>query len=97
MSRGMPEGARPAGPLSRTQACGESGPGRGYFFFAVSFLSPLTTALKSAPARNLGTDDRGTLMVAPVAGLRAVRAGRMAFSKTPNPVIATLSPLATVS
>ena len=59
-------------------------------------LSPFTTALKSAPARNLGTDDFGTLMVAPVAGLRAVRAGRTAFSKTPNPVIATLSPLATV-
>src|SRR5271167_3797543 len=34
-------------------------------------------------------------MVAPVAGLRAVRAGRSLFSKTPNPVMATLSPLAT--
>src|SRR5690242_19535933 len=61
------------------------------------FFSPLTTALKSAPARNLGTDDLGTLMVAPVAWLRAVRAGRTAFSNTPNPVIATLSPLATVT
>src|SRR5215472_12385735 len=58
-------------------------------------LSPLTSALKSAPARNLGTEDFGTWMVAPVAGLRAVRAGRSLFSNTPNPVIATLSPLAT--
>src|SRR5215470_3780325 len=58
-------------------------------------LSPLTRALKSAPGRNLGTEDFGTSMVAPVAGLRAVRAGRSLFSKTPNPVMATLSPLAT--
>src|SRR5262245_22459166 len=58
-------------------------------------LSPLTSALKSAPARNLGTEDFGTWMVAPVAGLRAVRAGRSLFSKTPNPVMATLSPFAT--
>src|SRR5690606_15444177 len=35
-------------------------------------------------------------MVAPVEGFRAVRAARWAFSKTPNPVMATLSPLATV-
>src|SRR6267154_559400 len=68
-----------------------------YGFLAGTFFSPLTTALKSAPARNLGTDDLGTRMVAPVAGLRAVRAGRTAFSNTPNPVIATLSPLATVT
>ena len=58
-------------------------------------FSPLTSALKSAPARNLGTEELGTWMVAPVAGLRAVRAGRSLFSKTPNPVMATLSPLAT--
>ena len=63
----------------------------GYFFG----FSPLTSALKSAPARNLGTEELGTWMVAPVAGLRAVRAGRSLFSKTPNPVMATLSPLAT--
>src|SRR6478736_577603 len=53
-------------------------------------FSPLTSALKSAPGRNLGTEDAGTWMVWLVAGLRAVRAGRSAFSKTPNPVIATL-------
>jgi D-alanine-D-alanine ligase len=58
-------------------------------------LSPLTRALKSAPGRNFGTELLGTSMVAPVAGLRAVRAGRSLFSKTPNPVMATLSPAAT--
>ncbi len=86
----------------RTAAGGVQGPppdaarGRcgallGYFLG----FSPLTSALKSAPARNFGTEELGTWMVAPVAGLRAVRAGRSLFSKTPNPVMATLSPLAT--
>src|SRR5579862_6081034 len=60
-------------------------------------FSPLTRALKSAPGRNLGTEELGTWIVAPVAGFLAVRAGRSLFSKTPNPVIATLSPLATAS
>jgi D-alanine-D-alanine ligase len=60
-------------------------------------FSPLTRALKSAPARNFGTEDAATWMGAPVAGFRAVRAGRSLFSKTPNPVIATLSPLATAT
>src|SRR5580692_11407193 len=64
-------------------------------YFLPPGLSPLTRALKSAPARNFGTELLGTSMVAPVAGLRAVRAGRSLFSKTPNPVMATLSPLAT--
>jgi D-alanine-D-alanine ligase len=58
-------------------------------------FSPLTRALKSAPGRNFGTELLGTWTVAPVAGLRAVRAGRSLFSKTPNPVMATLSPFAT--
>ncbi len=73
---------------------GLCGPRRcaGYFFPG---FSPLTRALKSAPARNLGTELLGTWMVAPVAGLRAVRAGRSLFSNTPNPVMATLSPAAT--
>ena len=64
-------------------------------YFLPSGFSPLTRALKSAPARNFGTALLGTWMVAPVAGLRAVRAGRSLFSKTPNPVMATLSPFAT--
>src|ERR1039457_4219568 len=71
--------------------------GAGYRLTAAIFFSPFTTALKSEPGRNLGTDDLGTLMDAPVAGLRAVRAGRTAFSNTPNPVIETLSPLATAA
>ncbi len=64
-------------------------------YFLPPGFSPLTRALKSAPARNFGTELLGTWMAAPVAGLRAVRAGRSLFSKTPNPVMATLSPLAT--
>ncbi len=95
-------GLRLASARPRTAAGGVQGPppdaarGRcgallGYFLG----FSPLTSALKSAPARNFGTEELGTWMVAPVAGLRAVRAGRSLFSKTPNPVMATLSPLAT--
>src|SRR5580658_1949892 len=63
----------------------------------LSGFSPLTRALKSAPGRNFGTEELGTWIVAPVAGFLAVRAGRSLFSKTPNPVMATLSPLATAS
>ena len=62
-----------------------------------AYFFELTIALKSAPARNLGTECFGTLIDAPVAGLRAVRAGLTCFSKTPNPVIDTLSPRATVA
>src|SRR5712691_13011627 len=58
-------------------------------------LVPLTSALKSAPGRNFGPEDAATSIGSPVAGFRAVRAGRSLFSKTPKPVIATLSPLAT--
>ena len=97
---GRPTAARPTS-ARQTAAGGVQGPPRmppaavvaplGYFLG----FSPLTSALKSAPARNLGTEELGTWMVAPVAGLRAVRAGRSLFSKTPNPVMATLSPLAT--
>jgi D-alanine-D-alanine ligase len=64
----------------------------GYFFLVLVLL---TSALKSAPARNFGTEVAGTLIGAPVAGFRAVRAGRSLFSKTPKPVIDTLSPSAT--
>ena len=45
-----------------------------YRLTAAILFSPLTTALKSEPPRNLGTEDLGTLMAAPVAGFRAVRA-----------------------
>ncbi len=65
--------------------------------FVPSALCPaLTRALNPVPGRNLGTEDAGTWMAAPVAGLRPTRAARSLFSKTPNPVIATLSPFATV-
>ena len=45
---------------------------RGYFFFAVSFLSPLTTALKSAPARNPST---GATIKVPRSSVPKFRAG----------------------
>ncbi len=60
-----------------------------------SFLSPDTTALSSAPARNFGTDVFLACTRSPVRGLRTIRAGRLVFSKAPNPVMATFSPRAT--
>jgi len=60
-----------------------------------SFLAPETTFLRSAPAVNFGTEVFLALMRSPVCGLRTQRASRTRFSKEPNPVIATFSPLAT--
>jgi len=60
-----------------------------------SFLAPDTTALRSAPARNFGTAVFLARVRSPVRGLRTIRAGRTAFSKAPNPVMATFSPLTT--
>jgi hypothetical protein len=60
-----------------------------------SFLAPETTAFRSAPARNFGTAVFLARVRSPVRGLRTMRAGRMVFSKAPNPVMATFSPLAT--
>src|SRR6266702_3572665 len=87
----------PGGALGPTR--GSAGRRRARYLLpaATFFLPPLTRALKSAPARNLGTDDLATLMDAPVAGFRAVRAGRSVFSNTPNPVMATLSPVTTAN
>ncbi len=58
-------------------------------------FSPETTARSSDPARNLGTAVSVDVLCSPVRGLRTARAGRMTFSKAPNPVSATFSPLAT--
>ena len=60
-----------------------------------SFLAPDTTSLKFVPERNLGTRVFLILTVAPVFGLRPVRAARSARSKVPKPVMPTLPPLAT--
>ena len=60
-----------------------------------SSRAPLTTSLKAWPGRNFGTAVLPTFTVWPVAGLRAVRAARSTFSKTPKPLIATRSPAAT--
>jgi D-alanine-D-alanine ligase len=92
--QGCPDAARFSPPTVRRSPLAVRRRWRGAYFLPPGF-SPLTRALKSAPARNLGTELLGTWMVAPVAGLRAVRAGRSLFSKTPNPVMATLSPFAT--
>ena len=62
---------------------------------ALSFCLPETTNLNWAPGRNAGTQVGRTLTVSPVRGLRATRAARRRFSKTPKPVIVTLSPLFT--
>ncbi len=61
-----------------------------------SFFAPLTTSLKLAPGLNFGTAVFFSLTVAPVAGLRPVRAGLSRFSKEPKPVRTTRSPFATV-
>lgn len=61
-----------------------------------SFFEPLTTSLKWVPARKAGTLVFLTRTASPVRGLRAVRAARARFSKTPKPVIVTFSPLLTV-
>ena len=60
-----------------------------------SFFAPLVTALNSAPARKAGTEVFLTLTLAPVAGLRAVRASRARFSNEPKPVSASFSPRTT--
>ena len=60
-----------------------------------SFFAPETTALRSAPAVNLGIAVFLALIRSPVRGLRTHRASRTRFSNEPNPVMATFSPLAT--
>ena len=62
---------------------------------AETFLAPLTMSLNPCPGRNFGTEVFASRTGAPVAGLRAVRAFRSTFSKTPKPVMPTFSPFAT--
>ncbi|SDP48515.1 hypothetical protein SAMN04487905_104319 [Actinopolyspora xinjiangensis] len=61
-----------------------------------SFRWPPTTSLNWVPARKAGTLVLRTFTASPVRGLRAVRAARARFSKTPKPVIFTFSPLLTL-
>ena len=70
------------------------------FFGALRALGtrPLATiSLKPEPGRNAGTEVLRTRTASPVRGLRAIRAARVRFSKTPKPVMDTLSPLATAA
>ena len=60
-----------------------------------SFFAPETMFLRSWPGENFGTDFFFDFIRSPVCGLRTQRALRTVFSKEPNPVIATFSPLAT--
>ena len=62
---------------------------------AGTFLAPLTMSLNPWPGRNFGMEVFFSFTAAPVVGLRAVRAARSTFSKTPKPVMPTFSPLAT--
>jgi len=55
--------------------------------------TPATTALRLAPGRNSGTAS-SSCIVSPDSD-RTGRPGRTAFSKAPNPVMATFSPLLT--
>ncbi len=61
-----------------------------------SFRCPPTTSLNWVPARKAGTFVFLTRTASPVRGLRAVRAARARFSKTPKPVMFTFSPLLTL-
>src|SRR5262249_5989995 len=53
----------------------------------------LTAFFNRAPAANLATRAAGILISAPVAGLRPLRAARLATENVPNPTSATGSPL----
>ena len=70
---------------ARAPATAALGSERGFF----------TTSLNAEPARNLGTTVFLIFTLAPVRGLRPVRAARAACSNVPKPVMATLPPLAT--
>lgn len=52
----------------------------------VKFQSYLTAFFKITPALNLGTFEALILISLPVAGLRPVRAARLATSNVPKPV-----------
>ena len=60
-----------------------------------SFFAPDTTSLSCAPGLKFGTAFFLAFIRWPVEGLRTQRASRTFFSKEPNPVMATFSPLAT--
>jgi hypothetical protein len=62
---------------------------------AFGSLPEATSSLKVWPGRNAGTEVFFTFTGSPVRGLRAVRAARSRFSKTPNPAMDTFSPLVT--
>jgi hypothetical protein len=70
--------------------------GRGLVSFGAA-ATPSTTSLNPFNGVILATVLALTLTASPVAGLRAIRAGRLTFENLANPVRATSSPLATVA
>src|SRR5262249_52449298 len=58
-------------------------------------LPGATRSLEPGAGRDAGAEVFFTLTASPVRGLRAMRAARSRFSKTPKPVMETLSPLVT--
>src|SRR5215469_7503934 len=62
------------------------------YFWLLSYFPRLTAFFSSAPALNLATRRAAILMVAPVCGLRPLRALRCEIEKVPNPIRATRSP-----
>ena len=56
------------------------------------YLPRLTAFLRSAPGVNLATRRAAILMVAPVCGLRPLRALRCEMENVPKPMRATRSP-----
>src|SRR5436305_3837930 len=64
------------------------------FLYRISlpYLERLTAFFKSAPAVNLATRRAAILIVAPVCGLRPLRAFRCEIENVPKPISATRSP-----
>ena len=62
-----------------------------------TYFFPSTAAFRSFPALNAGMVAAATSTVAPVCGLRAVRAERSRVSNVPKPTICTFSSLTSVS
>nr|GEU28069.1 hypothetical protein [Tanacetum cinerariifolium] len=58
----------------------------------LAFLAGLTADFRVAPAENFGVFDAAILIASPVAGLRPLRAARLATEKVPKPVMPTVSP-----
>src|SRR5438270_9855919 len=97
-SKGWPrDSATRASAAHRADACSSRAKQNGRGQPAVEGLIPgylprLTAFFSSAPALNFATRRAAILMVAPVCGLRPLRAFRCEIENVPNPIRATRSP-----